>query len=481
MTASEDWMLSHDSFSSMTAFYGSRPVHFQSNRSRTFVQLAGTMSPKVNSVQLWVRLIQNGMTVVRLNMSHGVPEEHMILVKTLRDAEKKSGVPLSIVIDLKGPEIRTGRVVGECVSIVKGSIVNLTVDEKYAKASTAKNIFVDLPSFAQAVSIGQRVFIDDGLLELEVISISRENVICTACNSCEISSLKGVNLPSKESGNENSIPTLFKHDEVALQFGMEAEVDQVYVSFTRSSHDIRAVKEYLKGSANPIQVIAKIENTEGLTNLDTILEECDGVLVARGDLGVEIGLDKVIALQQIIVSRATLAGKPSIVATHMLDSMINQPRPTRAEVSDITHTVLDGAGTLLLTGEIAKGKYPHECLNILRGTAVAAEGILPSHCFSLLQQASLQSDKLATVVLSTMDNYIPSAIVTFDLNVAATLSSKFLLPMPILFQTQTLHQARATRLFRGVFPVSSCSTAGAITEFNEKYNCKLDQNKVLNI
>lgn len=278
-------------------------------------------------------------------------------------------------MDTKGPEIRTGNTTGdEDFPIAIGAELNITTDEKYATASDDKNMYVDYKNITKVIEAGRTIYVDDGILSFEVVKVVDDRTLRVRCmNNGKISSRKGVNLPK----TDVDLPALSEKDKNDLRFGVKNNVDMVFASFIRRGSDITAIREVLGKDGQEIQIIAKIENQQGVNNFDEILKETDGVMVARGDLGIEIPPAQVFVAQKMMIAKCNRVGKPVICATQMLESMTNNPRPTRAEVSDVGNAVLDGADCVMLSGETAKGSYPKESVTIMHETCSLAEVAIP--------------------------------------------------------------------------------------------------------
>merc|ERR1719445_1735811 len=318
-----------------------------------------TIGPASRSVEMLTKLIENGLDVVRLNFSHGTHEYHQETVLNALQAAKTTQQNIALALDTKGPEIRTGNFVEKRDYILeKGSKVRLTTNESMRDKGTEKEFFVDYTNITKVCQVGTIVFIDDGLVSVMVESIGADYMDCVVENSGAVSNHKGVNLPNVDV----DLPAVSAKDKKDLELGVKLNVDMVFASFIRKKEDVQAVRKVLVDAnaeiGKRILIIAKIENHEGVRNFDSILSEVDGVMVARGDLGIEIAAEKVFLAQKMMISKCNIVGKPVIVATQMLESMIRNPRPTRAEVSDVANAVLDGSDCVMLSGEVAKGKYP---------------------------------------------------------------------------------------------------------------------------
>jgi pyruvate kinase len=338
--------------------------------------IIGTIGPKTNSPEKINALRKVGLNVVRMNFSHGSYEYHQSVIDNAREAERtQAGRPLAIALDTKGPEIRTGNTVGDAdIPIKAGTVLNITTDEQYATACDDKNMYVDYKNITKVIEVGRTIYVDDGVLSFEVLEIVDEQTLkCKCVNNGKISSKKGVNLPK----TDIDLPPLSEKDKADLKFGVKNGVDMVFASFIRRGSDITAIREVLGEEGKDIQIIAKVENQQGVNNFDEILKETDGVMVARGDLGIEIPPSQVFIAQKMMITKCNIAGKPVITATQMLESMTYNPRPTRAEVSDVGNAVLDGSDCVMLSGETAKGDYPVEAVTMMHETCLLAEVAIP--------------------------------------------------------------------------------------------------------
>ena len=318
-----------------------------------------TMGPNTNDRELMKQLALNGMDVARFNFSHGDYEEHMGRFKILESVREELGLPIAALLDTKGPEIRTGSLKeGKKISLKEGDIYTLTTEEI---TGDDKRGFINYPGLPVDVKPGNKILIDDGLIELDVEKVQGNDIICRVKNGGELGEKKGVNVPNVSI----KLPALTDKDKEDILFGIQAGFDYIAASFVRNAEAIREIKEILESHGSRMLVIAKIENAEGIENLDSILEECDGIMVARGDMGVEIPAEKVPHIQKMIIKKCNKACKPVITATQMLDSMIRNPRPTRAEVTDVANAVYDGTDAVMLSGETAMGRYPVEVVKMM--------------------------------------------------------------------------------------------------------------------
>ncbi|WP_421324261.1 pyruvate kinase PykF, partial [Aeromonas sp. 604176] len=334
-----------------------------------------TIGPKTESKEMLAKMLDAGMNVMRLNFSHGDYAEHGSRISNLRAVMAETGKHAAILLDTKGPEIRTMKLEGgNDVALVAGQTFTFTTDQTVV--GNKDKVAVTYAGFANDLRVGNRILVDDGLIGLDVIEITEREVICKVLNNGDLGENKGVNLP----GVSIKLPALAEKDKRDLIFGCEQGVDFVAASFIRKKEDVLEIREHLKahGGEN-IQIISKIENQEGLDNFDEILAVSDGIMVARGDMGVEIPVEEVIFAQKMIIAKCNKARKVVITATQMLDSMIKNPRPTRAEAGDVANAILDGTDAVMLSGESAKGKYPLEAVTIMATICERTDAVMPSN------------------------------------------------------------------------------------------------------
>jgi pyruvate kinase len=326
-----------------------------------------TLGPSTDNEDTLRKIMLAGMNVARLNFSHQNHESHKVRADMLKKLRNELGLPIPLLLDTKGPEIRLGSFKNKSVVLITGQKFILTTDEVEGDENKASISFKDLPS---DVKIGTHILIDDGLIDLIVDSKTQKEITCTVLNPGTISNNKGINVP----GVRLSMPFLSEKDKSDLFFGIEQDFDFVAASFTRCASDILEIRTILEnnGGAN-IKIIAKIENADGVENLDEILKVSDGLMVARGDMGVEIPLERIPKLQKMLIKKAYHAGKIVITATQMLDSMMKNPRPTRAEITDVANAIYDGTSAIMLSGETAAGLYPLESVVTMARIAECTE------------------------------------------------------------------------------------------------------------
>ena len=326
-----------------------------------------TLGPAVDDVDMIRTLIRTGMDAARFNFSHGSHPEHLERLNRLKAVRDRMGSPIATILDTKGPEIRIKSFEAKTVDLTAGETFTLTVEDV---PGTASRVSVTYPRLHEEVSPGQEILIDDGLVAIRVQEIRGSDIVCQVENGGTLSANKSINIP----GAHIQLPALTEKDVADIRFGVENDFDFIAASFVRRAADVEAVREVLhQCGGDNVKIIAKIENQEGIDNLDGILAAADGVMVARGDLGVEIPAAKVPALQKQMIRKGLQAGKPVITATQMLDSMMRNPRPTRAEVSDVANAVYDGTSCVMLSGETAGGKYPVEALGAMLEIVTEAE------------------------------------------------------------------------------------------------------------
>ncbi|MFF2483297.1 pyruvate kinase [Paenibacillus sp. NPDC058071] len=329
-----------------------------------------TMGPACESPDVLKNMMLAGMNVARLNMAHGELEDHAARIVSIRKAAQETGVVVPVLLDIKGPEVRIGKLQGDSYLLQAGERLTLTTEEILGNG---ERIHVNYGELPLVVKPGNTILLDDGLIELEVESSEGTEIVCRIINGGIIKPRKGVNLP----GIRTTLPGVTERDIRHIHFGIEQGIDIIAPSFVRRAEDILQIRELLQeNGAEHIQIISKIENEEGVENLDAIIEASDGIMVARGDLGVEIPIEEVPMIQREMIAKCNRAGKPVIVATHMLDSMQVNPRPSRAEVSDVANAVLQGTDAIMLSGETAAGKYPVQSVATMASIAEKAESML---------------------------------------------------------------------------------------------------------
>lgn len=321
-------------------------------------KIVATIGPATSKRENLRKAIQAGMNVARLNFSHGTHEDHLQVIKHLRELSTELGAPVTILQDLQGPKIRVGRFENGSIELADGEEVVITIDDVKGRPGLIPSDYKDLP---KAATVGNRIMLDDGLLELRIDRVESPNVYCTVVYGGTLKDRKGMNIP----GAQLSVDCLTPKDLKDLDFGLENGVDYVALSFVRKGDDIRELQEIIKKKAPGTRIVAKIEMLEAIDNLEEIVRLSDAVMVARGDLAVEVGQTRLPQIQKQIVQMCNRIGCPVITATQMLDSMTENPRPTRAEITDVANAVLDGSDALMLSAESASGKYPFKCIQTM--------------------------------------------------------------------------------------------------------------------
>ncbi|MBB6695115.1 pyruvate kinase [Cohnella xylanilytica] len=416
-----------------------------------------TMGPACDSVDVLKRMIEAGMNVARLNMAHGELSDHSGRMERIRQAARETGTIVPILMDIKGPEVRIGKLKEASYELKAGNLLTLTTEIQPGDAETISVNYSELPL---VVKPGNSILIDDGLIQLTVESVTEKTVVCRIVSGGTIKPNKGVNLP----GIRTTLPGVTERDVRHIAFGVEQGIDIIAASFVRRAEDILQIRALLEEqNAGHIQIISKIENEEGVDNLDAIIEASDGIMVARGDLGVEIPVEDVPMIQREMIEKCNLAGKPVIVATHMLDSMQVNPRPTRAEVSDTANAVLQGADSIMLSGESAAGKYPVESVATMASIAVKAESIydcstsasnrlkndLPTSVTEIISQAVVSSSRkldAKAILTPTVSGY------------TARMVSKYRPKAPVVAITPDERVLARLSLLWGVIPVKGEAT-----------------------
>lgn len=415
----------------------------------TKVKIVCTIGPACSNYDTLRSMALAGMNVARLNFSHGVYEEHERMLNLVRSVEKDLNSPIPTLLDTKGPEIRTGKLEGGAAALESGGVLTLT-DEKIV--GDGSRVFVNYPRLADEVAVGQEIFIDDGALHLEVERISGREVVCRVIVGGLLGDSKGVNIP----GAELSLPALSDKDLEDIRWGVDREMDFIAVSFVKNSRDIMEVRRAMESFGGVMKVIAKIETRQAVQNIEEIAEVVDGMMIARGDLGVEIQTEEVPLQQKRIIDICRAKGKAVIVATQMLDSMIRNPRPTRAEASDVANAVLDGADAVMLSGETAKGAYPLRSVETMKRIVTRAESEIelwerPLHYASATTGVPDAVSGAAVLIARQMK---ASAIVSVTQSGStAQMVSRHRPPCAILGATPLKRTWRELALYWGILPM----------------------------
>ena len=415
-------------------------------------KIVATLGPATDSPDVLRDMVKAGLDVARFNFSHGSHDEHTERVNLLRSICEEVGSTVAFLADTKGPEIRLGLFEGGAADLAAGSIFTLTTDQIVGNASRA---FISYDGLPNEVSSGTRILLDDGLIELVVESSSGMNIVTRVVNGGIISDRKGVNVPSISL----NMPYICAKDRLDLRFVVENGFDFVAASFVRSARDVNEMRDELIriDSQNKIKIIAKIENAEGVYNAESILDSCDGIMVARGDLGVEVEYEELPIIQKDLIKRTLHHSKPVITATQMLESMINNPRPTRAETSDVANAIYDGTSAIMLSGETAVGKFPVESLSAMAKIAERIEKSIDYR--KRFQQVEYSSEPSITNAIShatvtTAHDLHAEAILTVSMsgNTAQNVT-KYRPNCPIITCTPNPTVQRQLKLNWGVIPL----------------------------
>jgi len=411
-----------------------------------------TIGPASESEQTLKEMFKAGLNVCRLNFSHGTHEEHKVKIDRIKKVRAELNLPISIMLDTKGPEIRLGNF-EKPVTIEQGQEYILTTRDV---TGTNQICSISYKNLTKDIKLKNRILINDGMLELHVIEILNDTDIeCVAINSGVLSSKKGVNIP----GLRVNIPYMSEKDIADIQFAVENDLDFIAASFVQNADDVMQIKNILDKYDSKIGIIAKIENQEGLDNIDSILEVAGGLMVARGDLGVEIPPEKIPHEQKKLIRKANLAGKPVITATQMLESMTHHLRPTRAEVTDVANAILDGTSAVMLSGETAAGEYPIETVAMMNSIAITTEATLDYEKL-FAENVSIHE----TTITNALSMATCSTALALDANVIITASasgitpralSKFKPAIPIIAITPSERVMRKLSLEWDVYPVLS--------------------------
>lgn len=411
-----------------------------------------TMGPNTDDEEMMRKLAKAGMDIARFNFSHGDHEEQKTRMDLLKKVRKELKLPIAILLDTKGPEIRTGILEGgQKVYLEEGSQFTLTTEQIEGNNTRCSQTYKDLPKDVKA---GDTILIDDGLIQLTVEEVTDTDVVCRVVNGGELGQKKGINVPNVEV----KLPAITEQDKNDILFGIEQGIDFIAASFVRNAEAIKEIKELLRANGGErIDVIAKIENAEGVHNIDKIIKAADGVMVARGDLGVEIPAHEVPHIQKMIIRKCNESYKPVITATQMLDSMMRAPRPTRAEVTDVANAIYDGSDAIMLSGETAMGKYPEQAVQMMVKIAECTEPYMTHKRF--LDYRALRGNKnvssaVGVAAVQTTENLGADCIVTPTISgQTARLISNFRPKVPIYAVSPNEWARRKMQIYWGVTSV----------------------------
>lgn len=410
-----------------------------------------TMGPNTDDREMMMKLALHGMDVARFNFSHGDHEEQRCRLELLKSVREELGLPIAALLDTKGPEIRTGLLKdGKKILLKEGMSYTLTTRSVVGDETVCH---VNYDGLARCVQAGSRILIDDGLMELVVERVSDTDVDCRVLSGGELGQRKGVNIPRARI----DLPGLTQKDKEDIRFGIEQGFDFIAASFVRNADVIREIREILNAAGSRIKIIAKVENDEGIENLDEIIRESDGIMVARGDLGVEIPPQTLPHIQKNMIEKCNLACKTVIVATQMLDSMCRNPRPTRAEVSDVANAVYEGADAVMLSGETAMGKYPLEALKMMVQICRDTEAHLDKEFYRKRRVSQENQESISNAVsyatVSTAHSLQAKAIVAPSISGFTTrMLSKWRIQTPVIGLSPNEQVVRQMQLYWGVMP-----------------------------
>jgi pyruvate kinase len=408
-----------------------------------------TIGPATESPEMLRALVEAGMNVARLNFSHGTKEQHGERIKQLRQIERERNIPIAILQDLPGPKLRTGPM-AKPVKLQPGQKFVFTTRDV---PGSEEEVNLPYPELVKQAQPGAPIFVDDGQLEFRVESTTSTDIITTVVVGGILGAHKGINMP----GTNIPLPSVTESDIEDLEFGLAHDVDWVAASFVRHASDLEPIKEIIHSSGKPTKLIAKIEKGEAVQEIDAIIEAADGIMIARGDLGVEMPIEKVPALQKEIISKCNLAGKPVITATQMLDSMIHNRRPTRAEVTDVANAILDGTDAVMLSGETAIGEFPIDTVKMMAKIAIEAERSLNYRQLWLERSQITAKNVTDAIAQATVDIALDleaTAIVTpTSSGMTPRAVSKYRPPAPIVAAATSPATYRQLALSWGVYSV----------------------------
>ncbi len=411
-----------------------------------------TIGPASEEVSILRELLTSGMNVARLNFSHGTHAEHRRRIANIRRASAETGIPVAIMLDTKGPEIRIGLFEKGKIDLKEGDSFILTTDNV---VGTKEKVSVNYADLSNDVHAGTRVLLDDGLISLLIEKVDGTNIHCLVENGGELSDRKKLNVP----GVNINLPGLTENDIGDITLGIDERLDFIAASFVRTAADVLAIRKVVEDRNSTIRIISKIENQQGVDNLDEIIRVSDGIMVARGDMGVEIPAEEVPIVQKVLIDRCNVAGKPVITATQMLDSMIRNPRPTRAEASDIANAIYDGSDAIMLSGETATGKYPVAAVQTMARIAQRTERSLNWEEISIKRAktvARTTTEAISHATSATAKSLEAAAIITATKSGStAQMVSKYRPATPIIAVTPDPDVARRLLLVWGVYPLVS--------------------------
>ena len=438
-----------------------------------------TMGPAVKNLETIKKLLMEGMNIARFNFSHGDHDYHKEMMDIVREASRQTSIPAALLIDTKGPEIRTGIVKDDKkLNLVRGEKIIVTTDEVDC---TEKILSISYKNLPHEISKGKHIYIADGLVDLEVEKTDGNDIYCTIINGGQIGSKKNVNVV----GIKTSLPAVTEQDVKDIIFGIEHNVDFIAASFIRKPLDVKEIRGLIDICDARVDIISKIENEEGLENIDEIIRVSNGIMVARGDLGVQIQMEEIPLVQKRIVLKCNQANKPVIVATQMLDSMINNPKPTRAEATDVANAIFDGADAIMLSGETASGKYPVMAVKTMHEIATNIEKSSEYMENTRISRESFQNVNMAdTIARASYDiamNIKADAILTPTLHgTTPKLISRYRPIQNIIAVTTTPEVQRKLLLYWGIVPVISNLMPDSDAMINNAIKSSMDRGYIKN-
>ncbi|MCD8181568.1 MAG: pyruvate kinase [Firmicutes bacterium] len=428
-----------------------------------------TMGPATDSEEVLRDLMLSGMDVARLNFSHGTHEEALVRINRIKKVRDELDIPVAILLDTKGPEVRIKDFKDGKVELKEGQNFTLCTEDVEGDENQVSITYADLPKDVRA---GNRILIDDGLIEMEVLGVKSTKILCQVKNGGVVSNKKGVNIPNVSL----SMPYMSEKDVDDILFGIEQDVDFIAASFVRTADDVKEIKNLLQHhGGRSINVIAKIENAEGVENIDDIIRESNGIMVARGDMGVEIDMQDLPVIQKSLIKKTYRAGKVVITATQMLDSMIRNPRPTRAETTDVANAIYDGTSAIMLSGETAIGKYPVETVKTMASIAERTENDIDY--VKRLERMNFDSRMDVTNAIShatctTAHDLHAAAVIALTYSGGTAMQiSRFRPSCPIIAPTLSVKARRQLNLSWGVMPIMSEARSNTDELFDHAVEC----------
>ena len=431
-------------------------------------KIIATVGPSCEAKDQLKALAEAGVTMFRLNSSHGTEEDHLRRLKFIREVEQEVGYPIPTLMDLQGPKIRVGKF-DEPIELIKDSVVKFKHQENYENGI----IPVDYKGMAKDVRTGEKIMLDDGKLILEVMNVEKDVINAKVLCGGLLKQRKGINIP----GSQGSLEVLTQRDVDFVKFAIDNEIDYLGLSFVREAKDVMKLRDLIKKLNGKTKVISKIEKPQAVKNIDEIIVKSSGIMVARGDLGIEISPEKVPVVQKEIIKKANAARKVVIVATQMLESMIEQPIPTRAEASDVANAILDGTDAIMLSGETAAGKYPVEAVQMMRSIAQNVENsevMLHNHYSDdVIGESKDDSIAICTAIIDMVEKIDVKAIIALTASgYTPKLLSKAKPSVPIFSFCPSYRNTRRMMLYSGVYPVEMEFNDGInqeILDFLDKY------------